>query len=108
MNLNNTMISLITPSKTQKKLADNLRRRRLQTGLTQEGLSERSGVALPTLRKFEQKGVISLESFLKLLLVVGGLEEVIEATKPAKPAFASIDDVLKKDSKPERKRGVRR
>jgi transcriptional regulator with XRE-family HTH domain len=25
-------------------------------GLTQQGLSERSGVTLPTLRKFEQKG----------------------------------------------------
>ncbi|MFP5080240.1 hypothetical protein [Pedobacter sp. JCM 36344] len=28
--------------------------------LTQEGLAERSGVSLATLRKFEQKGVISI------------------------------------------------
>lgn len=33
--------------------------------LTQEGLAERSGVPLSTLRKFEQKGMISLDSFLK-------------------------------------------
>jgi hypothetical protein len=31
--------------------------------LTQEGLSERSGVPLAALRKFEQKGSISLEFF---------------------------------------------
>jgi hypothetical protein len=44
--------------------------------LTREGLAERSGVPLATLRKFEQKGSTSLESFfLKLLMVIGGLEE---------------------------------
>jgi transcriptional regulator with XRE-family HTH domain len=64
------MVSLITPSKAQKKLADNARQRRLNMDLTQEGLSKRSGVPLPTLRKFEQKGLVSLESYLKILMVV--------------------------------------
>jgi transcriptional regulator with XRE-family HTH domain len=100
------MISLITPSKAQKKLADHVRERRLNMGLTQEGLALRSSVPLPTLRKFEQKGIISLEAFLKLLLVVGGLEEIIGATKPGKPAFSSIDEVLKES--PTRKRGNRK
>jgi transcriptional regulator with XRE-family HTH domain len=67
--------------------------------LTQEGLAERSGVSLSTLRKFEQKGSISLESFLKLLSVIGGLEEVINALKPSKPNFKSIDEVLKQRQK---------
>lgn len=98
------MISLISPSRALRKLSENVRFRRLNAGLTQEGLAERSGVTLPTLRKFEQKGVISLESFLKLLLVVGGLEEVVEAIKPVKPAFSSIDEVLKEVT-PIRKRG---
>ncbi|WP_273209322.1 helix-turn-helix domain-containing protein [Runella zeae] len=102
------MILLITVSKAQKKLAENIRERRLRLGLTQEGLADRSGVALPTLRKFEQKGMISLESFLKLLLIVGGLEEIVEAIKPLKPAFSSIDEVLKEDEHPIRKRGRRK
>ncbi|WP_337044958.1 helix-turn-helix domain-containing protein [Emticicia sp. 17c] len=102
------MISLITPSKAQRKLTDNVRKRRLLMELTQEELAERSGVALPTLRKFEQKGLISLESFLKLLLVVGGLEEIIESTKPSKPLFNSIDDVLKDNNRSTRKRGHRK
>ncbi len=102
------MILLITVSKAQKKLAENIRERRLRLGLTQEGLAERSGVALPTLRKLEQKGMISLESFLKLLLIVGGLEEIVEAIKPGKPAFSSIDEVLKEDEHPIRKRGRRK
>ena len=95
----------ISSSKAQKKLAENIRQRRLQMDLTQEGLAERSGVSLSTLRKFEQKGNISLESFLKLLSVIGGLEEVINALKPNIPNFKSIDDVLKTEAEIIKKRG---
>ena len=95
----------ISSSKAQKKLVENVRERRLQMELTQEGLAERSGVPLSTLRKFEQKGSISLESFLKLLSVIGGLEEVINALKPNKPNFKSIDEVLKADEEITKKKG---
>lgn len=98
----------ISISKVQKKLVDNIRERRLQLNLTQEGLAERSGVPLPTLRKFEQKGLISLDSFLKLLSVVGGLEEMLDALKAKGQSFKSIDDVLKSEEKPIKKRGTRR
>jgi len=99
------MISLISSSKAQLKIAENIRARRLSMELTQEGLAERSGVPLPTLRKFEQKGAISLESFLKILMVVGELEELINILKPSKPVFNSIDDVLKGTDGVSRKRG---
>ena len=95
----------ISSSKAQKKISENVRERRLQMDLTQEGLAERSGVPLSTLRKFEQKGNISLESFLKLLSVIGGLEEVINALKPNIPNFKSIDDVLKTEVEIIKKRG---
>lgn len=62
--------------------------------LIQEGLAGRSGVPLPTLRKFEQKGLISLDSFLKVLSVVGGLEEMVDVLKPKEHSFKSIDEVL--------------
>ncbi|WP_316846021.1 helix-turn-helix transcriptional regulator [Pedobacter psychrodurus] len=99
------MISLISPSKAQDKIAKNIRAKRLSIGFTQEGLAERSGVPLATLRKFEQKSLISLESFLKLLMVIGGLEEMIEVLKPSKPTFNSIDEVLQSPEKISRKRG---
>lgn len=99
------MLSLISTSKAQLKIAGNVRDRRLFMELTQEALSERSGVPLATLRKFEQKGSISLESFLKLLMVVGGLEETIQVLKPSKSNFTSIDEVLKDTNSVSRKRG---
>ena len=57
------MISLNNPNKALKVVAKNMQMLRLNKGLTQQGLSDRSGVTLSTLRKFEQKGTISLESF---------------------------------------------
>jgi transcriptional regulator with XRE-family HTH domain len=102
------MVSLITPSKAQKKLAEHARARRLQMELTQAGLAERSGVPLPTLRKFEQKGSISLESFLKIQMVLGGLEDILKATQIKDTLFSSIDDVLETDSASTRKRGKRK
>lgn len=102
------MVLLTSPLKTQKKLAENTRLRRLQMELTQEGLADRSGVSLSTLRKFEQKGVISLESFLKLQMVLGSLEDILKATLVKETVFSSIEEVLKAGSKTTRKRGKRK
>lgn len=98
----------ISLEKIQKKLVQNIRERRLLLELTQEGLAERSGVPLSTLRKFEQKGLISLDSFLKILSVVGGLEEMMNVLKPMKPNFKSIDDVLKLEDNSTKKRGSKK
>ena len=102
------MVLFTTPSKVQKKLAENVRLRRLQMELTQEGLATRSGVPLPTLRKFEQKGAISLESFLKLQMVLGGLENILKATELKETEFSSIDEVLESGSTSIHKRGKRK
>tara|TARA_R110002167_G_scaffold15932_13_gene63073 strand:+ start:71 stop:379 length:309 start_codon:yes stop_codon:yes gene_type:complete len=102
------MMSLLSPTKSQKKLADNARAKRLQMDLTQEGLANRSGVPLRTLRKFEQEGAISLESFLKLYMVLGGLDDIIAASAPKKTTFSSIDEVLNTPSTKTRKRGTRK
>ncbi len=108
MEIGNTIMLLISLTKAQKKLAENTRQRRLDMELTQEGLAERSGVPLATLRKFEQKGLISLESFLKLLMVLGGIEIIIKATQPQPTEFTSIDEVISANQTPLRKRARRR
>ena len=101
------MASLLTISKAQKLLSEQVKDKRLQQGFTQEGLAKRAGVSLPTLRKFEQKGLISLESFLKLLMVLGSLEDIAKAIKTDDEVFSSIDDVLKDRLQKTRKHGWR-
>ena len=88
------MVLLNNPITAQKKLAENARLKRLSMELTQAGLAQRSGVPLPTLRKFEQKGVISLESYLKIQMVLGTLENIVNATQLENQPYTSIDDVL--------------
>lgn len=99
------MIVIFTSNKAQKYLREYLKGRRLRMGLTQEGLANRSGVKLATLRKFEQSGLISLSSFLKLLSILGGLDKMVDALKPVDPVFHSIDEVIKLSNRPKRKRG---
>lgn len=98
---------IITPQKARRELAEHVKAKRLAIGLTQQGLAYRSGVKLATLRKFEQKGAISLESFLKLLMVLGGLERVIKAVEPEQAEFSSIDEVLEEVGKKTPQRGWR-
>ena len=101
------MVSLISISRAQKELSVHTSLQRLKLRLTQQGLAERSGVPLPTLRKFEQKGLISLEGFLKLQMVLGGLENLVKAIQPEQAFFSSIDEVLE-TNKTIRKRGSRK
>ena len=107
MYVNNTMISLTTTSEAQEAIAHNLREQRINMGLTQTGLAKRSGVSVATLRKFEQKGLISMESYLKLLIALGELDKFLKATKPEQKSFNSIDDVLADKEQIKRKRGWR-
>jgi transcriptional regulator with XRE-family HTH domain len=101
------MVLLLTVSKAQQLIARQIKEQRLSQGLTQAGLANRSGVSLPTLRKFEQKGLISLESFLKLLLVLGCLEDFVEVFEKKGEIFNSIDEVLEERPKKLRKHGWR-
>ena len=102
------MVSLITASKAQKKLVDYTRSKRLRIDLTQAGLAKRAGVPLSTLRKFEQQGVISLEAFLKLYAVLGGLDDILKAFEPEEHQFSSIDEVLNELKTPKKQRGRRK
>ena len=101
------MITLLSAAKAQETLAGNVQARRLAIGLTQAGLASRSGVPLGTLRKFERTGAASIETLFKRLMIVGGLERMIDASAPEQSEFTSIDEVLGADRKPPRKHGWR-
>jgi len=100
-------MSLLSVSKAQEKLAKHSQNRRLAIGLTQQGLANRSGVPVRTLRRFEQDGAISLEAFLKIHMVLETIEAIVDAVAPDKQTFTSIDDVLADEKPTKRKRGWR-
>ena len=95
--------NLITPNDLLSQIAERAREKRLSLNLTQASLSERSGVSLGVLKKFERTGKISWESLLKLALVLDSLSE-FAALFPAKPlqSYVTLDQILKQKT---RKRG---
>lgn len=55
-----------SPKEMMLSLSKRIKSLRKQEKMTQKELSERSGVAYASVRKFESTGIISLESFLKI------------------------------------------
>lgn len=97
------MISMKSPFEMTKEIAKKAQEKRLKLNLSQQTLSEKSGVSYGTLKKFEQKGQISLESLLKIALALGEMdqfEHLFATTDDKLPA--SLDELL--DDHP-RKRG---
>ncbi len=71
------MLSIMqsTPKEIMEMIAIRGKSTRLALGLTQVGLEKRSGVSLGSIKRFENSGQISLESLLKIAVVLGSLED---------------------------------
>ncbi|SKB53730.1 helix-turn-helix domain-containing protein [Maribacter arcticus] len=70
------------PRDIRIEIAHKHRKLRKQRGLSQTELAERSGVSLGSLKRFETKGQVSLESLLKLVFVLGRLSDFESILKP--------------------------
>ncbi len=84
-----------TPSEMMETIKTKFKARRKALGYTQPELAERSGVSLGSLKRFERTGQISLESLLKLALVLEcleGFEGVCEKKENMK--FESIEEII--------------
>lgn len=95
-------LNMLTPYETMIEVAKRARGKRLELNLTQESLSNRSGVSVGTIKKFERSGKISFESILKLALILNVLDDFNQLFHPQKQTEESLDQVLKKKT---RKRG---
>jgi len=99
-------IQLHNPDEIANLLAERIRAERLRREWKQQTLADRSGVSLPTIRRYERTGRTSLENMLKLCHALGRLDEFADLLKA--PPASSIDELAARTaSKPTRKRGVR-
>ncbi len=80
------------PSDVTKRLASRIKNIRKRKKLTQKQLAGRSNVSYATLRKFESTGQISLESFVKLAMELGVVNEINELF--TRPVYNSIEEVI--------------
>ena len=106
MRFNNTLISLEikTPSDVALDIAKRVRMRRLELNLTQAGMAKRSGVKLPTYRKFEKTGIISLKGLLQIAVSLHTIDEFDNLF--SRREYQHIEEVIQ-DVRVTRKRGKR-
>ena len=81
-----------TPSDVEMRIAHRLKNIRKRKKITQKQLAARSNVSYATLRKFESTGKISLESFIKLTMELGVVEEINNLF--TEPVYASLEEVV--------------
>ena len=98
-------VKINTPNSIMAQLKENFQQKRLSLNLTQEGLSHKSGVSLGSLKRFEKSGQISLESLLKLSVVLECLDDFCDIANPKEETIHSLDELLKKKNQPTKKRG---
>ena len=82
-----------TPQEAMESIKNKFRQRRKALGYTQEELATRSGVSLGSLKRFEQTGHISLDSFLKLALVLECLGEFLKLCEEIDETPKSLDNL---------------
>jgi len=83
-----------TPIEIMQELKAKFRERRKSLGYTQNELATRSGVSLGSLKRFERSGQISLESLLKLALVLECLGDFDIVCEGKELMLKSIEDLL--------------
>ena len=94
--------SLATPHDFLNQIASAAREKRLSLNLTQVSLSDKSGVSLGVIKKFERTGKISIESLLKLALVLDSLKEFANLFRATSIESQTMDQLLNQKT---RKRG---
>ncbi|MEN8150676.1 MAG: helix-turn-helix transcriptional regulator [Planctomycetota bacterium] len=84
-------LQLLTPDDVERRLADRIRDERLRRNWKQSTLAERSGVSVPTIRRYEKTGRTTLRNLLLLLEALGRLDEFGNLLRP--PPAASIEEL---------------
>jgi len=87
--MENEMIELMTPKERLEKIKEAVKSHRIAMNYTQKELGQKSGIPLPTYKRFEQTGEIQLSSFLNILYVLG-LNDWIKTLMT--PYFDPFDD----------------
>jgi transcriptional regulator with XRE-family HTH domain len=100
-------LQLQTPDEMARQLAERVRDERLRLSWKQETLARRSGVSLPTIRRYERTGRTSVENLLKLCHALGRLDEFAALLKPPPAETLAELEARVATDRPKRKRGVR-
>ena len=87
----NFLLKAVTPQELNMEIAKRIRSIRRRRKISQERLSEQSGVSLGSLKRFERTGEVSLLSLSKIAIALG-LENDMQNLFASIP-FQSIEEI---------------
>ena len=90
--MNNSIFNPKTPNDIAKELVEKIKQYRKKLKISQAQLASKSGVSLGSIKRFESKHEISLNSFIKILIALN-LERDLENLFMQKN-YNSIDEVI--------------
>lgn len=90
--MNNQFLNQKTPNEIAKSFADKIKEHRKKLKISQEVLAQKSGVSLGSIKRFETKYEISLQSFIKIAIALD-LDNYFENLFTQK-TYISIDEVI--------------
>ncbi len=83
---------LYTPTDITRELAGKIKSIRKRKGITRKKLAARSNVSYGSLRRFEETGQASLETFVKLSMELGLVTDINNLF--TEPVYSSLDEVI--------------
>ena len=90
--MNNQFLNQKTPNEIAKSLAEKMKQQRKKLKISQEVLAQKSGVSLGSIKRFETKHEIALQSFIKIAIALD-LDKDIETLFTQK-TYNSINEVI--------------
>ena len=90
--MNNLLFNPKTPNEIAIELVEKIKQHRKKLKISQAQLATKSGVSLGSIKRFESKYEISLNSFIKILIALN-LEQDLENLFTQKN-YNSIDEVI--------------
>ena len=90
--MNNSIFNPKTPNDIARELVEKIKQHRKKLKISQTQLAAKSGVSLGSIKRFESKYEISLNSFIKILIALN-LERDLENLFTQK-CYNSIEEVI--------------
>ncbi|MBD5230958.1 MAG: helix-turn-helix transcriptional regulator [Bacteroidales bacterium] len=94
--------SLDSSEEIAKAIAEDFRKRRVEKNISREQIASLSKVPLSTVARFEQKGLISFESLIKLAMALGYTPEIKNIFASSKFDTMEELDLIRQKSKNKR------
>ena len=80
--MTNIDFNLISPHDVMLSVAQRAKTLRLEQNITQQELADKVGIAIGTIKRFEKTGEIQFNHLLRVALVLGRLEELVNLFAP--------------------------